>query len=153
MEKRGISPLIATVLIVGFTVALAAVIFTWGINFTKDTTERTTQQANLVQRCGEMSFDVKASCADGKIDYVQVTNRQDINIQAFYLRISNDQDTEGYDLNSTDDMLKGFGVKKYTRDFSKISSPTKVEVIGALKLDTDIVFCNEYVRESKVICS
>ena len=30
MEKKGISPLIATVLILGFTVALAAVIMTWG---------------------------------------------------------------------------------------------------------------------------
>ena len=30
MNKRGVSPLIATVLIIGFTVALAAMIFTWG---------------------------------------------------------------------------------------------------------------------------
>ena len=33
MDKRGISPLIATVLIIGFTVALAAVIITWGGRF------------------------------------------------------------------------------------------------------------------------
>ena len=36
MSKRGISPLIATVLIVGFTIALAAMIITWGGNFCKE---------------------------------------------------------------------------------------------------------------------
>ena len=30
MKKRGISPLIATVLIIGFTIVLAAAIFQWG---------------------------------------------------------------------------------------------------------------------------
>ena len=35
MNKKGISPLIATVLILGFTVALAAIIMTWGTDFTK----------------------------------------------------------------------------------------------------------------------
>jgi len=33
MNKKGISPLIATVLIIGFTVALAAIIITWGSGF------------------------------------------------------------------------------------------------------------------------
>ena len=30
MKKRGISPLIATVLIIGFTIVLAAVVIQWG---------------------------------------------------------------------------------------------------------------------------
>ena len=31
MNKKGISPLIATVLLIGFAVALAAVVMTWGL--------------------------------------------------------------------------------------------------------------------------
>ena len=41
-NKRGISPLIATVLLIGFTVALAAMVMTWGSGFIKKTTEQTT---------------------------------------------------------------------------------------------------------------
>ncbi len=37
MDKRGISELIATVLIIGFTVALAAVIIIWGGRFVSET--------------------------------------------------------------------------------------------------------------------
>lgn len=152
MNNKGISPLIATVLIVGFTVALAAVIFTWGINFTKDTTERTTRQADLAQKCGEISFDVEASCTEGNIDFIRIANRQDITIQAFKFSISNDDVTEVYDINSTEDALKGFGVKKYSGDFSAVTSPNKVEVRGALKFDNEAIFCSEYVREAKINC-
>ncbi|MBU1246318.1 MAG: archaellin/type IV pilin N-terminal domain-containing protein [Nanoarchaeota archaeon] len=33
MGKRGISPLIATVLLIGFTIVLAALVFRWGDSF------------------------------------------------------------------------------------------------------------------------
>jgi len=41
MNKKGISPLVATVLIIGFTVALAAVIMVWGQDFITGMVERT----------------------------------------------------------------------------------------------------------------
>jgi flagellin-like protein len=36
IDKRGISPLIATVLLIGFTIVLAALVFQWGGGFFKD---------------------------------------------------------------------------------------------------------------------
>lgn len=39
MNKRGISPLIATVLLIGFTVSLAAIIINWGTSFTREIQE------------------------------------------------------------------------------------------------------------------
>ncbi len=45
-NKKGISPLIATVLLIGFAVALAAVVIKWGLDFIKnkaDATESPTQ--------------------------------------------------------------------------------------------------------------
>jgi len=46
MQKRVISPLIGTVLLVGFTIGLAMIIFVWGSSFTKDLTEQSTQTAS-----------------------------------------------------------------------------------------------------------
>ena len=48
--KRGISPLIATVLLIGFTVTLAAVIMTWGGGFTREEFNITTQECHN-ERC------------------------------------------------------------------------------------------------------
>ncbi len=39
MNKNGISPLIATVLIIGFTVSLTAIVMVWGRGLVTQTTE------------------------------------------------------------------------------------------------------------------
>jgi len=46
--KRGISPLIATVLIIGFTVALGAIIISFGTRFTQDITEKS-EETSITQ--------------------------------------------------------------------------------------------------------
>ena len=51
--KRGISPLIATVLIIGFVIALAAIIMTWGTSFTRDIQETTEEGANTQITCAQ----------------------------------------------------------------------------------------------------
>lgn len=51
MRKRGISPLIGTVLLIGFTIGLAMIIFVWGSSFTKDLTEQSTQTASKEISC------------------------------------------------------------------------------------------------------
>ncbi|MBM3199694.1 hypothetical protein FJZ53_02065 [Candidatus Woesearchaeota archaeon] len=61
MEKKGISPLIATVLILGFTVALAAVIMTWGTSFTKDMQKKTSENTDIQMKCAtDVVFNIKA---------------------------------------------------------------------------------------------
>jgi len=63
VKKRGISPLIATVLIIGFTVALAAIIMTWGQSFIKKTQETTTETTNIALICAqEVKPDIKEAC-------------------------------------------------------------------------------------------
>lgn len=60
-NKRGISPLIATVLIIGFTVALAAVIMVWGQGFIKGMQEKTEAGADVQLICAQ---DVSMSVSD-----------------------------------------------------------------------------------------
>src|SRR3989338_9180439 len=40
-KRKGISPLIATVLVIGFTIVIAAMVITWGTKLFKDTAEET----------------------------------------------------------------------------------------------------------------
>lgn len=62
-RKKGISPLIATVLIIGFTVALAAVIMTWGQGFSKSMQQSTEATTNVQLTCAQdVLFEVKSVC-------------------------------------------------------------------------------------------
>ena len=63
LNKRGISPLIATVLIIGFTIALAAVIISWGQTFTRQIQQETETSSNEQIACAtEVVFDVTNGC-------------------------------------------------------------------------------------------
>ncbi|MFH0752746.1 MAG: archaellin/type IV pilin N-terminal domain-containing protein [archaeon] len=77
MNKRGISPLIATVLIIGFTVALAAVIMVWGQGFIKDMQQKTESGADVQLVCAQdVAVELSNACLD--IDgTVKVTVKND----------------------------------------------------------------------------
>ena len=53
--KKGVSPLIATVLLIAFAVALGAVVMNWGQSFTKQTIDNTETTQKTTMGC---SFDV-----------------------------------------------------------------------------------------------
>lgn len=62
-KKKGISPLIATVLILGFTVALAAIIMVWGQRFTVGMQKQTEETANTQMVCAtDVDFKIKDVC-------------------------------------------------------------------------------------------
>lgn len=66
LNKKGISPLIATVLIIGFTVALAAVIMVWGQGFIKGMTEKAEATSTLETICAtDVAVDVTNACVTG----------------------------------------------------------------------------------------
>ncbi len=50
-DKKGVSPLIATVLLIAFTVALGAVVMNWGRGFVQEQTQRAEDTTNLKLGC------------------------------------------------------------------------------------------------------
>ena len=88
-NKKGISPLIATVLIIGFTIVLAALVITWGTKLFKDTVTQTqaTSKFNLARTSGlRMEVINKALDTTNPSVYWNVTlrnNNQDTTINNF----------------------------------------------------------------------
>ncbi len=60
MNKKGVSPLIATVLIIGFTIALAALIMTWGTSFIKKTQQDVETGAEAQLQCARVDLEIKS---------------------------------------------------------------------------------------------
>lgn len=60
MNKKGVSPIIATVLLIAFAVALGAVVMNWGKGFVEATAKDTQDKSNLDLACEQsLSFGVK----------------------------------------------------------------------------------------------
>lgn len=86
-NKRGISPLIATVLIIGFTIVLAALVITWGTNLFKTTVEQTETESKFSLACTTgLKLDVvnRMLSSDGTtFDLTLRNNNQDRSISNF----------------------------------------------------------------------
>ena len=150
MLRKGISPLIATVLIIGFTVALAAIIMTWGTTFSKGmqkSTEATTEeQLSCAQ---DVNIDLSSACAvdannlkltiknDGSKDIVNVSVR-------FY--VSGDNVVSAY-VPGASLPLMGYGLKSVTMAPTGFSggatanAVTLVEVVPVIKVGEKTLTC------------
>jgi len=68
ISKKGVSPLIATVLLIAFAVALGAVVMNWGRTYVEDTASKAKETS-----------DTKISCSmDINMKYVQINGIQEI---------------------------------------------------------------------------
>lgn len=59
MKKRGISPLVATVLLVGFVVAVALIVFLWGRNFLQEKAEKEGALGQAQIECNSVEIEIK----------------------------------------------------------------------------------------------
>lgn len=67
MRNKGISPLIATVLLLGFTVALAAIIMTWGKSFEESDCNKCVQMLDSYSSWSS-DCDSHCKCVEYKYD-------------------------------------------------------------------------------------
>lgn len=135
--SKGISPLIATVLIIGFTIVLAGMIIAWGGDLFKSVQEsqgKSSEKA-LLSASVLPKLDVKAEkMSDGLL--VSIDNRNDNPIEAVSVRV---KDASGNVVGSYSGVVSvpGFSVKKYGISSASLgsifNSIASVEVTPVLK--------------------
>ncbi len=158
-RKRGISPLIATVLIIGFTVALAAVIMTWGQGFSKSMQQSTESTTNIQLTCAnDVQFEVKAACWDVATSMVKITvaNNGNKDLKSITARVKQTETLIGVkqDLPA----LSAFGLNVYEVDPSLLAPPidgelvTEVELIPVIDVSgKDTTCANSIARYGDVV--
>lgn len=90
-KKRGVSPLIASVLLIGFTIAVVAMIFIWWGDFVRQKAIKEGLKNDAERACtSEVDLDVKGAeeTANG-IEFV-INNRGSQKISGFRFRIKDD---------------------------------------------------------------
>ncbi|MEI6058971.1 MAG: archaellin/type IV pilin N-terminal domain-containing protein [archaeon] len=72
-NKRGISPVIATVLLIALTIVLAGIVFLWARGFVSEQIEKSGKSVDSL--CNEVVFDISKTG-----DKFDMSNRGDVNI-------------------------------------------------------------------------
>ena len=145
-NNRGITPLIATVLLIGFTVALAAIIMTWGTEFIKGTTSDVDKERDTALLCtSQLDFQVQVDCVNGK---VAIDNRGAVDITALKLRLHKPDGTV-----TVEDKpgISAFGKTPF--DVANLHELNKVDAIATVKTkDNSEVVCSSAIKEATVNC-
>jgi len=155
LNKRGISPLIATVLIIGFTISLAAVIISWGQTFTRQIQQETETSSNEQIACAtEVVFDINNACKimgspNGEVKVI-VKNDGSRKIDKFLVRSYRAADNVVQnELTFNDDGIPAFGIEPqtYIPAYTSGTGPTKlVELIPVVTIEGKQVTCSLNIK-------
>ena len=148
MSKKGISPLIATVLILGFTVALAAIIMNWGTKFTRDIQQSTSESATANIACSQdVVLNIRNVCRttsgadniynilvanDGKADIVK------LNVRLY----KSESDVASDTLTET---IGKFSLKTLMSTKAPTGGVKKVELIPSIQIEGKTVTCSSNI--------
>lgn len=160
LNKKGISPLIATVLVIGFTVALAAVILTWGTSFTKSIQKGTEETTEIQLACAQdVQFDVKSACYDSVANGIKfiVENNGNRDLVKFNarLKVSETDISAGEVPNPTapNPILPRFGLQTYTLTAADVpgitgkeASVQEVTLVPVIKIGDREITCAQTIE-------
>ena len=145
LTKKGISPLIATVLLIGFTVALAAVLMTWVMDYFRGTTDKVGDQTDKFLMCSDLAFEITdVDCFNNK---VIIQNNGNLDITSVIMRIF-----VGSDMTVVRGVVSipAFANARYT---ATLTGATKVEAIAEVRgSGNNNITCSSNVKEFQISC-
>lgn len=126
--KRGVSPLIATVLLIAFAVALGAVVMNWGKSYVEDQAEHAGTKSSTEIKCQiDIDLEVKEIRGQPKICYnngtgnsslvVMLENQGSETIESVRMVLIGENE-EIYSVELNDSSLAAGEVKKFDQDYS-----------------------------------
>ena len=162
MKKKGVSPLIATVLLIAFAVALGAVVMNWGRGYVQETTEKATESSAGDLACtsdvdiGLMDIDgIRQFCFNRSEDRVEfiLENRKNKELEAIKCRILGTDTRVPANVNAFNTTLTGVedqetGLLPSGADFlvcdvaTSLGDPKQVQLIPVLFVGGNEVSCS-----------
>ena len=130
-KKRGLSPVIATVLLVALVLVLASIIFIWARSFISEQIEKNGKSVDQV--CDEVDFDVEAFPSDGSTIDVRIVNRGNVAIS----EIDVEQITGGSSSTKTYSVGVDAGETLPSKEIPIVGNPTEIviypRILGTVK--------------------
>ena len=143
--KRGISPLMATVLLVAFSIALGAVVMSWGADFIEAKSEFTVGVNELGAGCDRVSFDiisvkgVPQVCYDGSAVQIFIENGQSIELANLQARLVGTDGIAQTEILSQP--LAPLDAVKTAVHYDSIGFPLQLKLIPKINIGDAEIFC------------
>ena len=127
VSKKGVSPLIATILLIAFSVSLGSVVMSWGLNLQSiDSSDKCTEAGIKIKSIDGNDACFALSGATGYINF-QIANKGNIEISGLSIWITGQRGTKFFDADNLS-IKKGDFYSKDDRDISYAAAE-----LGALK--------------------
>jgi len=157
-SKKGVSPLIATILLIAFAVALGSVVMNWGLNLNLGKSADMCRNVEIKIR----NIDVAEVCfggfgSNGYINFI-IDNTGSIDLSGLAIWIIGDKGTRLFDLDSLS-IKKGSIYdkkdKEVTYDFTKFGNMKQVQFIPKISSEQTTEICpkNSVKAEKIGICA
>jgi len=140
INKKGISPMIATVLLIGFVISIILLILLWGKDYIEELAEKRGALAEKQQECTKIQFDVLKACWRGSAEIdvgteaeIVLRNKVDVDIHKFIFRAVGGigEPIERYGKNAK---LGGLETKEYKNLQFAEADVKNIDVIPHLKV-------------------
>ena len=154
-NKKAVSPLIATILLIAFAVALGAVVMSWGINV------KPLMENPSIEKCGDVSLEVQkikdipqafygGSGSDGFIKFT-IANTGSYGIDEIILWIVGEKDTNIIDLKQSSIKVGYPLIKEVQYNFDTYGEVKKLKFIPKIKVDGSVITCAKNSLEEERI--
>jgi len=155
-KKRGVSPLIATVLLISFAVALATVVLNWGKNFEIIGEEDKCSGVSLTVRPTNYEVCSGGSGKDSYINFI-IDNTGSSDISGLRIFIVGDKGTEFHDFNTlkiNKGELLDIKDQSISYDFETYGNIRKVQFTPKITVNDEIESCpkNEITADKIGVC-
>lgn len=98
MKRKGISPLIAAVLLIAFTMAIASIFAQWAPQLMQDAQGESKEKAKSIQECSDRTLDVEVDTSDNTATIQQTGGNEGVGNLTLTWRWQNNDPTQ----NTTD---------------------------------------------------
>ncbi len=154
MRKRGISPVIATVLLIAMIVVIGLIVFVWFRNIIQEEGTKFGKNVNLV--CGDVEFDTDYDSYSGTLS---IANNGNVPIFGIKIKISGDGSHKTKDLKEISSSWPDLGLNQggtFSGDiYSETSNADEIKIIPVLMGSSEgknkIFICEEQYGQDIVI--
>lgn len=156
-NKKGVSPLIATILLIAFAVALGAVVMSWGRNV------EFLKEEPSIEKCANVNLKIEkinntpqvfygGTGQDGFIKFT-IANTGSYDINQLIVWVIGEKDTNIVELKQSSIRVGYPLIKEIKHDFDRYGNVKKLKFIPKIRVDDSIVTCAKNALEEERISS
>jgi len=154
LKKRGVSPIIATVLLISFTVALGSVVLNWGRNLDISNSVDSCSEVNMkIRNIGDVNLCYIRSGQNGHINFI-IDNMGSVDIEGLGIWIVGEKGTKLLDLDNSPikigELLSIEG-DKASYDFGNYGNIKHVQFIPKVKNNGVVEICTKSSIKADII--